>query len=104
MAGGSPEHHMDRVGHCLGDCAGDPVLAASFGGIEAVAARKDGGIRRRVETEAGAFEIECVPLLLIDPPMLSRWARPLSHVASTALRPAQSDRRERLTPTLDHGR
>jgi hypothetical protein len=72
MAGGSPEHHMDRVGYCLGDCAGDPVLAASCGGIEAVAAGKDGGIRRRAETEAGAFEIEWVVLLPIDPPMLSR--------------------------------
>jgi hypothetical protein len=37
MAGGAPEHHMDRLGHRLGDCAGDPVLAASCWGIEGVA-------------------------------------------------------------------
>jgi hypothetical protein len=72
MAGRSPEHHMDRVGPCLGDRAGDPVLAASCGGIEAVAARKDEDICRRVETEAGACGSECVPFLLIGPPMLSR--------------------------------
>jgi hypothetical protein len=37
MAGGSPEHHVDRVGYRLGDYAGDPVLAASCRGIEGVA-------------------------------------------------------------------
>jgi hypothetical protein len=28
MASGPPEHHMDRLGYCLGDRSGDLVLAA----------------------------------------------------------------------------
>jgi len=28
MAGGSPEHHVDRLGHCVGDCAGRFALAS----------------------------------------------------------------------------
>ena len=27
MAGGSPEHHMDWMGYCLGNCSGAAVLA-----------------------------------------------------------------------------
>jgi hypothetical protein len=27
MAGCSPEHHMDWMGYCLGDCSGAAVLA-----------------------------------------------------------------------------
>lgn len=27
MAGSPPEHHMDWVGYCLGDCSGAAVLA-----------------------------------------------------------------------------
>jgi len=62
MAGGSPQHHMDRLGYCLGDCSGDHVLASSsFGVTKVVARRKDKDIRRRVENEVGAREVECVP-------------------------------------------
>ena len=27
MAGSPPEHHMDWMGYCLGDCSGAAVLA-----------------------------------------------------------------------------
>jgi hypothetical protein len=27
MAGGSPKHHVDRLGYRLGDCSGNPALA-----------------------------------------------------------------------------
>ena len=30
MASGSPNHHLDWLGYCVGDCPGAPPLASNF--------------------------------------------------------------------------
>jgi hypothetical protein len=40
------KYHMDRLGHCLGDCVGDPVLAANDCRVKAVACRQRLNARR----------------------------------------------------------
>jgi hypothetical protein len=36
MAGHSSQHHVDWLGYCLGDCARNPILAPTNGGIKTV--------------------------------------------------------------------
>jgi hypothetical protein len=40
MAGGSPKHHMDWMGYCLGDCSGAAILA--FKNFEVTSLRPPG--------------------------------------------------------------
>jgi hypothetical protein len=40
MAGRSPQHHLDWLGHCLGDCTGASLLASTLGMIGIRAKRR----------------------------------------------------------------
>jgi hypothetical protein len=57
MAGGPSQHHVDRLGYCLGDCSGASDLASTSCGV--------------IEGGSGNFRISAAYFAMVVDPCLS---------------------------------